>query len=240
MSESLRLAKSVSTLLACSRSEAARYIENGYVTVDGVVVEEPGFRVQPQQRIEVLPDAKLAPVAAVTILLHKPAGYDVETDPQAALKLITQENHAADDHSGIRFIKRHLTALTLIDPLGSQSSGLVVLTQDWHISRKLITDAAKVEQEFVVEVAGEIHPGGLEIINQGIQLNDKLLPIKASWQSENKLRFAFKGVQRNHIVKLCEKVGLNVKSMKRIRIGRVPMSTLPVGQWRYLVGYERF
>ena len=240
MTDTLRLAKRLSNMISCSRSEAARYIENGFVMVDGEVVTEPGFRVQPEQQIVLQPDARLAPVEAVTILLHKPAGCDIETDPDVVLKFITLENHAADDYSGIRFIKRHLNALVQTDQLGSQSSGLVVLTQDWRISRKLISDAAKVEQEFIVEVTGGILPDGLLLLNRSVEIKGKQLPIKTSWQNENRLRFAFKGIPRNQIVKLCEKAGLSVKSMKRIRIGRVPMSSLPAGQWRYLHKDELF
>ena len=240
MTDSLRLAKHVSTLVPCSRSEAIKYIESGFVTVDGVVVEEPGFRVRHDQRIELMPKAQLAAVETVTILLHKPAGYDIETDPDAAMKLITSENQAEDDRSGIRFIKRHLAGLTLADPLGRQSSGLLVLTQDWRIARKLVDDAAKVEQEYIVEVAGEILPDGLKQLNQGIRLNGKIVPVKVSWQNETRLRFALKGAQRGQIASMCEKVGLTVLAMKRIRIGRVPLSSLPVGQWRYLLGYEQF
>jgi 23S rRNA pseudouridine2604 synthase len=227
-------------MIQCSRSEAARYIENGFVTVDGEVVEEPGYRILPEQKIVLRPDANSAPVESVTILLHKPAAYDIETNPDVALKLVTPANHSPDDHSGIHFIKRHLAGLNLIDPLGTQSSGLVVLTQDFRVSRKLISDAAKIEQEFIVEVTGEILPDGLQLLNHGVEVKGKLLPVKVSWQNENRLRFAFKGIPRNQIVKLCEKVGLNVQSMKRIRIGRVPMSSLPVGQWRYLLNDELF
>jgi len=240
MTETLRLAKRLASMISCSRSEATRYIENGFVTVDGQVVEEPGFRVSPEQLIVLLPDANSDPVEAVTILLHKPAGYDVETDDGAVLKLITTENHVADDHSGIHFIKRHLAALALVAPLGSQSSGLVVYTQDWRISRKLVSDAAKIEQEFVIEVKSDSVPDGLFLLNQGVEVKGKLIPVKASWQSENKLRFAFKGIPRNQIVKLCEKAGLSVQSMKRIRLGRVPLSSLPAGQWRYLLKDELF
>ena len=240
MTESLRLAKRLSSMVSCSRSEAARYIGNGFVTVDGLLVEEPGFRVLPEQQIVLLPDASPAPIEAVTILLHKPAGYDVETNPDAALKLITPENQVSDDHSGIRFIKRHLAALALTDPLGKQSSGLIVLTQDWHISRKLISDAARIEQEFIVDVTGELIPEGLQLLNQGVEVKGKQIPVKASWQNENRLRFAFKGIPRHQIVKLCEKAGLSVQSMKRIRIGRVPMASLSVGQWRYLLKDELF
>ena len=91
-----------------------------------------------------------------------------------------------------------------------------------------------------MEASGEIAPDGLKQLNNGIQQNGKVVPLKVSWQSENKLRFAFKGVQRGQIADMCERVGLKVLTMKRIRIGRVPMSSLQVGQWRYLLGYEKF
>jgi 23S rRNA pseudouridine2604 synthase len=238
--DSIRLAKRLSQLLPCSRSEAEKYIAGGFVTVDGLVVEEPGLRVLPGQKIELMPESRLAAVEAVTILLHKPAGYDIEKDPAAALKLITAENHATDDRSGIKFIKLHLKDLILTDPLGVQSSGLVVLTQDWRIARKLIDDATRVEQEYVVDISGEILPDGLKLLNQDVKLNGKLVPVKVSWQNENRLRFAFKGMHRSQIAKLCESVGLTVLAMKRIRIGRVPMAALQAGQWRYLLGYEQF
>jgi 23S rRNA pseudouridine2604 synthase len=240
MTDSIRLAKRLASQISCSRSEAENYIEGGFVTVDGQVVEEPGLRVQPDQRIELMAEAKLEAAEAVTILFHKPAGIDVEKDPDAPLKLITPENHAADDRSGIRFIKRHLKDLTLTDPLGVQSSGLVVWSQDWRIGRKLITDAAKVEQEFIVEISGKILPDGLEQLNKGIQVKGNLFPVKASWQNETRLRFAVKGNQRSQIASMCARVGLTVLAMKRIRIGRIPLSSLQSGQWRYLLGYEKF
>ena len=54
------------------------------------------------------------------------------------------------------------------------------------------------------------------------------------------LRFALKGERPGQIAYLCECVGLQVEAMKRIRIGRVAMSSLPVGQWRYLLPHEKF
>lgn len=240
MTDSIRLAKHVAMMVPCSRSEAEKYIEAGFVTVDGQIIEEPGFRVQAAQRVELMPDAKLAEAEAVTILLHKPAGFDIETDAEAVYKLITPGNQAGDDRSGIHFIKRHLKGLLLSDTLGIQSSGLLVLTQDWRIARKLITDAEKVEQEFVVEIAGEISPEAIGQLNLGIQTGGKLLPVKVSKQSETRLRVAVKGNQRIQIAGMCEKAGLKVVAMKRIRIGRVPMASLQAGQWRYMLGYEKF
>jgi 23S rRNA pseudouridine2604 synthase len=240
MTDSIRLAKRLASLVPCSRSEAEKYIEGGYVKVDDIVVEEPGFRVMETQKVELMPGAQLNDVEAVTILLHKPAGFDIESNAEAVLKLITPENKSPDDRSGISFIKRHLKELELTDPLGAQSSGLLVLTQDFRIARKLISDAARVEQEFIVEVTGSITEDGIEKLNKGIMIKGVLTPVKASWQNETRLRFAVKGNQRNQIMRLCESVGLSVKALKRIRIGRLSMSSLQPGQWRYLLGYERF
>jgi 23S rRNA pseudouridine2604 synthase len=238
MTESVRLAKRVAELAQCSRSEAVQYIEGGWVTVDGEVVEEPGFRVQ-QQKVELLPEASLAEVEPVTILLHKPAGYDAAATPP--VQLVTPDNHASDDRAGLRFLRRHLSALTLTDRLEASASGLLVLTQDWRVARKLIDDAAKIEHEYIVEVAGERIPDGLALQTQGLTWNGKPLPpLKVSWQNETRLRFALKSPPRGLIAHVCEKLGLKVLTMKRIRIGRVSMAGLQSGQWRYLHAFERF
>lgn len=240
MTESVRLAKRLAELQSCSRSEAEQYIHGGWVTVDGIVVEEPGFRVQ-GQKIELMPGANLEPFEPITILLNKPAGLDTFSDHMAAIQLISADTLFVNDRSGNRFLKRHLTGLTQTDHLESNASGLLVLTQDWRIARKLIDDVAKIEQEYIVEVAGDLVPDGLALLNHGLTFNGKpLAPMKVSWQNERRLRFALKGVQRGQIAVMCEKVGLTVSSLRRIRIGRIPMADLPVGQWRYLRGYERF
>ena len=234
---SIRLAKRLADQIHCSRQEADLYIAGGWVTVDGVVVEEAGCRIQPEQHIELLPQASLAPVTPVTILMHKPAGVVAQTLWQQ----IHPETMAAGNRSGLRFLKRHASNLTLTDTLETKASGLVVLTQDWLIARKLIDDAAKIEHEFIVEVEGNIAEGGLALLNHGLKFNGKELPpIKVSWQNETRLRFAMKAAQPFLITHMCEKVGLTVLAQKRIRIARIPMSSLPEGQWRYLLGYERF
>lgn len=239
MTESVRLSKRIAELFSCSRREAEQYIEGGWVLVDGKQVEEQGVRVLPQQQVELLPEASLAPIVPVTILLHKPAGADISASNAA--QFISPESHSADDRSGIRFIQKHLTELTFTLPLENYASGFLVLTQDFRIARKLVTDAAKVEQEFIVEVSGEIVADGLKLLNHGLKYKGRELPpIKASWQNESRLRFALKGLQPGQIRNMCEQVGLNALTIKRIRIGRLPMAALPPGQWRYLLGYEQF
>lgn len=234
MTDPVRLAKRLAEMLPCSRREAELYIAGGWVTVDGHVVEEPQFMVS-EQKVALHPEAKLTPLESVTILFHQP--QDVSFTPQ----LICADTQAADDHSGIRILKQHFVRLTQCLPLETNAGGLSVFTQDYRVSRKLGDDAATIEQEYVVEVAGELVADGLKQLNHGLSYHGKALPpAKVSWQNETRLRFALKGVQPGQIAHMCNIVGLQVRAMKRLRIGRVSMAKLQSGQWRYLLGYERF
>ena len=243
---SVRLAKRLSETLPCSRREAEMYIQGGWVSVDGELVEEAGARVGPGQNISLSPDARMEEVAPVTILLHKPAGFNagIGSDGKPALSCVNREFMCADTRQGSsaqRFLKHHLTGLTLTNPIDTAASGLLVFTQDFRVARKLVDEAATIEQELIVEVSGAIAANGLALLNHGLPFNGKpLAPIKVSWQNETRLRFALKNVQPGQIAHMCRMVGLSVVAIKRIRIARISMAALPVGQWRYLQGFERF
>lgn len=240
--EAIRLAKRVATQLGCSRAEAERYIAGGGISVDGQVVEDPASRVLPSQDVRVLPGASSEEAPPVTILLHKPAGMNsgVGARGESALACLTPES-LAQGHGQPRFLKRHLAKLTLTNPLETDASGLVVFTQDFRVARKLVEEGDRVEQEFIVDVSGAIKEGGLALLNHGLNFNGKPIPpMKVSWQSEHRLRFALKGVKPGLIDHMCREVGLEIVDMRRIRIGRVPMAGLQAGQWRYLLDYERF
>lgn len=236
MTEPVRLAKRVAALAQCSRREAEMYIEGGWVRVDGVTVEEPQFKVL-DQRIEIDPQAKLEPPEPATMVLHKPAGVTVDE----ARALVTPQTHASEDTSGVRLLKRHFARLEVPLPLPDKASGLLVFTQDWRVKRRLEEDADRIEQEFVVEVAGTLAPNGLALLNHGLVFDHYALPpIKVSWQNETHLRFALKRIAPDKIERMCGAVGLTVLSMKRLRVGRISMARLQPGQWRYLAGTDRF
>jgi 23S rRNA pseudouridine2604 synthase len=239
MTEPLRLAKRVVALAQCSRREAEQYIEGGWVRVDGEVVEEPQFMVDTQV-VEIDPAASLAAMEAVTLVLHKPSGHDAGDGPNPARALVTPATRAPDDASGVRPLKRHMLRLSAPLPLPVQASGLLIFSQDWRVIRKLTEDAERVEQEFVVDVEGKLIPDGLALLNHGLRINHYAMPpAKVSWQSERRLRFAFKGLQPSRIEPMCQAVGLTVLAMKRLRVGRISLSKLPPGQWRYLAPQER-
>jgi len=245
VSEPVRLARRLAELTGCSRSEAQQYIEGGWVSVDGQVCEEPGLRIAPEQTVTLASGAKAEPAPPVTILFHKPPGLSTgpagSPDSSTIVPALMPENRSAGDHSGVKPLKKHLTGLRLTDGLETTASGLLVLTQDWRIARRLVDDAARIEQEFIVETATPVTPWQLAVLNQGTHFNGKQVEgIKASCQSESRLRFALKTPARGLLDHLCTQAGLQVLGMRRIRIGRVPLAGLAVGQWCYLPAYQKF
>ncbi len=212
------------------------YIEGGWVRVDGVTVEEPQFKVLDQQ-VEIDPQARLEPPEPATLVLHKPAGITLEQ----ARALIHEDSRSAEDATGIRLLKRHFARLESPLSLPDNASGLVVFTQDWRVKRRLEEDFDRIEQEIVVEVAGKLAPNGLALLNHGLSFDHYALPpIKVSWQNESHLRFALKRIAPEKIERMCQAVGLKAVAIKRIRIGRIPMSRMQPGTWRYLASTDRF
>jgi 23S rRNA pseudouridine2604 synthase len=240
MTDPIRLSKRVAELAGCSRSEAEQYIQGGWVRVDGVVVEEPQFKVTDQD-VRIDPDARLEPAEPATLLLHKPAGHDSGEGALPALSLLQPANRWAEDPSGWRVHKRHFAHQAPVMALEPTASGLLVFSQDGRVIRRLTEDAGKIEQEFIVDVTGELAPYGWSRLVHGSSFDGwPVAPFKVSWQSEQRLRFAIKGVRPGLLQHLCHEVGLTATAIKRIRLGRIPLSKMPPGQWRYLPVAERF
>ncbi len=273
-SEGERLSKCVMALKGCSRSEAEQYIEGGWVMVNGVVVEDPPFRVQ-QQTVTVAPEATLLNSADITLILHKPSGWldgveedddedDEENDaadprrgsrnargkahkPQIpnARTLLTLANRYSNDQSEIRALKRHFLHLEAEVPLETGASGLVVFTQDWRTTRKLSEDLGSMEHEIIADVTGEIAPDALQKIARALNDERNPLPqvkfsVNSSTPELSKLRFAIKGAHPGLVAYLCDRAGLELQAMRRIRLGRMALTDLPVGQWRFLSPFEKF
>ena len=165
MSDPVRLARYVADLARCSRIEAERYVKGGWVSVDGRVIEDPAYPVT-TETVAIDPAAQLETVEPATILLHKPVGYDTISGRKAAAGLVQPDTRWAEDPSGVRLLERHFHRLTPLVPLDAEASGLMVLTQDGRVWRRLTEDGDEIEQEFVVEVSGDIHPYGLRKLNQ--------------------------------------------------------------------------
>ena len=250
-----RLSKRMSELGLASRREADEWIERGFVKVDGVVVDQLGARVRPEQQITIEADARLEQAQRVTVLLHKPLGYvsgQAEDGHIPALTLVTAATRWKGDATKQRFNAHQLRHLVAAGRLDLDSTGLLVLTQDGRVAKQLIGEDSLIEKEYVVEVRWNeqpdlvaLHQGfppeQLERMRHGMEIDGLALkPVKVSWQNECHLRVVLREGKRRQIRRMCEQVGLKVLSLKRIRIGRIGLGELPAGQWRYLGPFESF
>jgi 23S rRNA pseudouridine2604 synthase len=239
-----RLSKLMTERGLCSRREADEWIENGWVRVDGQVMAKLGTRVAPDVRIEIDPTARQYQSERVTILLNKPVGYvsgQAEEGYKPAIVLITPENRWAEDRLPRKFVAGHLRGLAPAGRLDIDSTGLLVLTQDGRVAKRLIGEDSPVEKEYLVRVEGKLSPGGLELLNHGLELDGRRLkPARVSWQNEHQLRFVLREGRKRQIRRMCELVGLTVTGLKRVRSGGVALGKLPVGKWRYLRPDESF
>lgn len=240
MSQTERLSKRLIQQIACSRREAELYIEGGWVTVDGQVIEEPQHQVL-NEKIELLSGAKAETQPPITLLLHKPVGLGIGLGANSTQQLLSHAHHWSEDPSGIRPLHRHLRRLELLTPLETDASGLLVFSQSHAVQRLFQEKGAELEQEYLVDVVGSLDDKGLKRLAFGLSYKGApLAPCKVSWQSETRLRFAIKAVQPGQLRFMCESVGLQVQGIRRLRFGRTGLAKLPVGQWRYLGLNEKF
>lgn len=239
-----RLSKIMAQRGLCSRREADRYIERGLVFVDGVRISELGTKISPDAKIELTQEGLARQQTQVTILLNKPVGYvsgQPEDGYKPAASLIGSSSRWKLDKSPRRFNPAQLKGLEPAGRLDIDSNGLLVLTQDGRIARKIIGEDSHVDKEYLVRVTGHLSADGLKLLNYGLSLDGKKLKsAQVSWQNEDQLKFILYEGKKRQIRRMCDLVGLKVTGLKRIRIGNIVLGNLPSGQWRYLCDDETF
>jgi 23S rRNA pseudouridine2604 synthase len=268
--EGERLSKRIMQLRDCSRREAEQYIEGGFVRVDGVVVEEPQCRVSTQTvtmdahasllnlmsvtLIMNKPTGWTDGLEPLPVTRAVPAGRQPGPErsssrapkgPQNVRTLLTPAQHSKSDASGVRLLKSYLNKLDASVPLEYEASGLVAFTQDFRTQRKLVEDMPLMEHELIIDVRGEVLPDALRPIERAmrderVRLPDFKISVGSSNPERSKLRLAVKGSHLGLAVYLCELAGLEILSLRRIRLGRVSLGDLEEGSWRFLSEGERF
>jgi 23S rRNA pseudouridine2604 synthase len=252
----MRLNKRMAELGLCSRREADDWIARGWVRVNGT----PAVMGQPvafDARIEIDRQAEQQQRQQVTILINKPVGYvsgQAEDGHEPAVVLVQPQNRWRECSSRMRWGHEQLRGLAPAGRLDIDSIGLLVLTQDGRVARQLIGEDSTIEKEYLVRVTYRSEPGSetvnvqatfppdkLKLLCHGLSLDGQpLRPAEVSWQNPEQLRFVLREGKKRQIRRMCEQVGLLVTGLKRVRIGRVNLGHLPVGQWRYLASHEQF
>jgi len=212
-----------------SRRGAAALIESGAVSVDGVVVKEPGARFSPDAKIRVHGRAVSAAEAKRTIVLYKPVGVlstmsDPFGDPTVAEIVKTPER------------------LVPVGRLDKDSEGLLLMSNDGDLVNRLTHPRFEHTKTYVVKTAGRWSLEKLATLRSPITLDDgyTIRPVPVEVVSEGRdntqvLKFVLKEGRKRQIRKMCSAAHLVVLSLKRVAVGsfKLPPELKP-GQWRDL------
>ncbi|MFK8137320.1 MAG: pseudouridine synthase [Bdellovibrionales bacterium] len=242
--ESLRLSKRMSELAICSRREADRWIEKGWVYVNGEPVTELGSKVTREDKIEIQQEAKNLKKSFVTILINKPVGFVSHSVDEnlykSAYRLLKNGNKDLNYPSGAPLHHHMFEGLAPIGRLDIESQGLLILTQDGTLAKKVIGENTSIEKEYLVRFEGEITPEKLERLQNGtLFIDDKKIKQAVVEQiNKDQLRFILREGKKRQIRKMCEQVELSVTGLKRVRIGDIKLGKLEEGKWRYLTNQE--
>jgi 23S rRNA pseudouridine2604 synthase len=234
--EGIRLSKRVADILKCSRAEAEQVIVGGWVKVNNVVVDEPAHRVKDEQ-IDIHSTAQRGKVPLLTVILYKTSGQSCLSQSHNNIwKSLTPETRSKQDRSGITLTPRLQKSLQCAAALEDAATGLVVLTEDPAMLRKLLDERTPLEHEMLAEVQGPVSPDQLhDMCPTGLKTS-----ISSATPEKTGLRMAFKGYQPGYAAGVIENAGLRLTGLKRVRMGRVLMAPLAPGEWRALMPYERF
>lgn len=232
-----RLSKVLSQRGICSRREADRFIEAGQISVNGEIITVLGTKISEDADIKLLAKAQKTQNSKITILLNKPMGYvstQSEKNYPEAIDLVRSENQFKKG-KGSSFNPAILRKLAVAGRLDIDSKGLLLLTQDGALAKKIIGKDSIIEKEYLVRVQGELKEQTLRKLMKGLSLDgEPLKPAKVEVLEEGLLKMTLIEGKKRQIRRMCELIGLQVVNLKRVRIGNVNLADLPEGKWRYL------
>ncbi|CAA9391388.1 pseudouridine synthase [uncultured Nocardioides sp.] len=232
----VRLQKLLAQAGVASRRKCEELMLDGLVEVDGEVVTRLGTKVDPRTAVIRVDGRRLPPMSAhVYLVLNKPRGVvSTMSDPEGRPTLA---DLVADRPERLFHVGR----------LDTDTSGLILLTNDGDFAHRMAHPSHEVDKTYVAEVEGEVSRATLQLLRDGVTLDDGPVQVSVA-----KLVEAGRGAARgrsivelvihegrNRIVRrLLEQVGHPVRRLTRTRFGPVDLTGLRPGELRHLATDE--
>jgi len=241
MSDRIRLSKRLADLGICSRREADELISQGLILVNGEICDVLGTKVSESDKITLSGKAKRKLDDKVTIVMHKPVGYvsgQAEDGYIPAIRLITADTQFGD--SRMQLDRSHLKGLAPVGRLDIDSKGLLLLTQDGALARTIIGEDREMEKEYVVKIDSDLTEAEIKKMSHNFRLDDLVLkPVKIMKIRDGLYQFILVQGKKRQIRRMVESTGKTVLLLKRVRIGKLELGSLPEGMWRFLGKNEK-
>lgn len=219
-----------------SRRASAEIIEAGRVTVDGIVIREPGARFNPEAIIVTVDGEKItAAEKKRTIMLYKPVGVLSSTSDPFGCKTVSDIIKGS--------IKERLVPVGRLD---KDSEGLLLMSNDGDLTNRLTHPRFGHNKTYIVKAAGRWSDDKLDILRGSVKMPDGYMtrPVPVSvvgdtFNNVTTLKFILKEGRKRQIRYMCSAAHLVVLSLKRVAIGSLtlPMDLQP-GEFRDLTSVE--
>lgn len=219
----------------CSRREADRWIAAGRIVINGEVVTEMGTKVDPENDIIKVTDSICrdqkslgqVPPEKIYILLNKPTGY------------VTSMKRTAIEKDIVMDLIDIPERVFPVGRLDKETSGMLILTNDGDFANEMTHPSFEHQKEYEVETMKTISATALGKIRKGLPLfGEKTKPPEVIRIAKDCFHITLTEGKNRQIRRLVRKIGSQVRSLQRIRIGQVEIGSLETGTWRKLTDQE--
>lgn len=214
----------------CSRRKAVDCIKAGYVTVNGRIVREPGFKVQEQDQVKVK-NKIIRFQELMYIVLNKPRGVVTtaqdEQGRQTVLELIKLPKHQR---------------IYPVGRLDINTTGVLLLTNDGSLAQQLAHPSYRISKVYDVTLDRAMLSEHVEMIEKGIKLKDGIAQVDDCFilpgVKANKIRITLHSGKYRIVRRIFEHMGYKIKKLDRISFAGISKKGLAAGSWRRLTASE--
>lgn len=238
--EGNRIAKVIARAGICSRRDAERLIAEGRVKLNGVVVTSPAVNVNASDVVQVNEKALAEPEAARMWRYHKPSG------------LVTTHKDEKGRPTVFASLPKHLGRVVSVGRLDFNTEGLLLLTNDGEIARRMEIPSSGWTRVYRVRLFGKVTQADLDKLASGVTIAGvKYGPIVADLERSKGMHswatVSLKEGKNREIKRVMEGLGLKVSRLIRTAYGPFQLGQLAEGQteeiparlWREKLGIGR-
>jgi len=230
----VRLQKFMASCGVASRRKAEQLMLERRVKVDGIIIDELGFKIDPKA-VTVKVDDEVISLEREKcyIMLNKPMGYISSSSDQfdrpTVLDLIKGE------------IKERVFSVGRLD---YETEGLLILTNDGDLAFHLTHPTQHVKKTYLVIIKGDMKPGAITQLRRGVKIDDYVTApadvelVEKAKRGYTSIEITISEGKNRQVRRMLEVVGYEVHYLQRIAIGQVTLGNLPVGKFRHLTAHE--
>lgn len=223
------LARALSKLGACSRSQAVTAVEAGRVTVNGTVVRDPSHRVDPARDRMTLDDEPVRPAGNTYVMLNKPRGL-----------VTTRVDERGRDTVYMCFHNAPYPRIVPVGRLDRDSEGLLLFTNDTRWADRIIAPSSHISKMYHVHLETPVTEGLIRKLRAGVDSRGEVLrAVSVEALSEASLEIVLDEGRNRHIRRMLEPQGAVISRLVRTAIGPLQLGRLAPGAHRPLSERER-